>query len=272
MTQPHSADAPTRGSGPTTRTAVVITALGVESQAVVEHFTPGSRPLREADGTVYEIGTFHGDHGPWTVPLVEAGQGNTSAGIELDRAVRVFAPEVVLFVGIAGGVKDVALGDVVAADAVYDYERGKDTKDGFVPRIKTKSSSHRLLQYARTAARQKAWTARVRPAPASGPPPRSLVAPIAAGGKVVGHDRSRTAELLRAHCGDAVAVEMEGYGFLHGAYLNPQVGALVVRGVSDLLNDKGEENDRTEQPRAARHAAAFAFELLDVLRSAEPQR
>ncbi|MGW4026345.1 5'-methylthioadenosine/S-adenosylhomocysteine nucleosidase family protein [Streptomyces sp. NPDC005009] len=260
--------APHPPAGSTGPVAVVVTALGVESRAVAEHFAPGPRPLHEADGTVYEIGIFDGDHGPWTVPLVEAGQGNTSAGIEVDRAVRVFGPDVVLFVGIAGGVKDVAPGDVVAADSVYDYERGKDTEDGFVPRIKTKSSSHRLLQYARATARQEQWQARVRPAPPEGAPPRSRVAPIAAGGKVVGHDRSRTAELLRAHCGDAVAVEMEGYGFLHGAYLNPRADALVVRGVSDLLNDKGEENDRTEQPRAARHAAAFAFELLDVLRSA----
>ncbi|MFE2582732.1 hypothetical protein [Streptomyces sp. NPDC059378] len=272
MTQ-HNGPAPAADPGSAgNRTAVVITALGVESGAVAEHFAAGHRPLREADGTVYEIGTFHGEHGSWTVPLVEAGQGNTSAGIEVDRAVRVFGPDVVLFVGIAGGVKDVALGDVVAADAVYDYERGKDSEDGFVPRIKTRSSSHLLLQYARAAARRQRWCDRVRPAPPDGTPPRSWVAPIAAGGKVVGHDRSRTAELLRAHCGDAVAVEMEGYGFLQGAYVNPRVGALVVRGVSDLLNDKGEENDRTEQPRAARHAAAFAFELLDVLRSAEQQR
>ena len=246
---------------------MVITALEVESRAVAEHLgDPGAgRCVHEDRGTLYEIGTFAADHGTWTVPFAEAGPGNTSAGVELDRAVSVFSPDVVLFVGIAGGIKDVALGDVVAADAVYDYETGKETEAGFLARIKTQSSSHRLVQHARMVARNARWQRRILPAPPPKPWPRAMVKPVAAGSKVLAHDRSRTSELLRAHCGDAVAVEMEGYGFLHGAYLNAGLDALVIRGISDHLVDKGEANDRTGQPKAARHAAAFAFELLNSL-------
>lgn len=245
----------------------MITALEVESRAVAEHLRPGRR-LHEARGTVYEIGVFAGAHGSWQVPLAEVGAGNTSAGIELDRAVAVFSPDVVLFVGIAGGVKDVSIGDVVAADAVYDYESGKETEAGLLSRIKTRTPSHRLVQHARAVSRAGLWQDGVLPQPPAAPRPRALVKPIAAGSKVVGHDRSQTAELLRVHCGDAVAVETEGFGFLHGAYVNAGLDALVIRGISDRLNDKGAENDEVEQPLAARHAAAFAFALLDSLAAA----
>lgn len=71
-----------------------------------------------------------------------------------------------------------------------------------------------------------------------------------------------TAQRLRHYCGDAVAVEMEGYGFLHGAYMEEGTHALVVRGISDLLDDKTGGSDERWQPIAAAHAAAFAAEFL----------
>ena len=55
---------------------------------------------------------------------------------------------------------------------------------------------------------------------------------------------------------------MEGYGFLRGAYLNPNVAALVIRGVSDLIDAKNSADADGSQERAAEAASAFAFELL----------
>ena len=49
----------------------------------------------------------------------------------------VFSPNAIALVGVAGGLKDLRLGNVVVADAVYDYESGKDTDRGYLPRIKT---------------------------------------------------------------------------------------------------------------------------------------
>jgi nucleoside phosphorylase len=63
-------------------------------------------------------------------------------------------------------------------------------------------------------------------------------------------------------------VEMEAHGFLAGAYLNPGVQALVVRGISDLLIGKSPDSDASWQPVASRHAAAFAVELLASLGTA----
>ena len=71
----------------------------------------------------------------------------------------------------------------------------------------------------------------IQPAPDIAP--RAVVKPIAAGEKVVVHPCLRFARFLRQYCSDAVAVEVEGHGFLHGAYVNPGVEALVIRGIGD---------------------------------------
>jgi tetratricopeptide (TPR) repeat protein/nucleoside phosphorylase len=241
-------------------TVVVCTALDVEYDAVHAKLD-GPFVEHEERGTLYEIGTYSTDYGRWKVALTQTAPGNTSAAAQLERAVTRFHPQIVLFVGVAGGLKDVALGDVVIADFVYDYESGKDTATDFLPRIKTAAPSYRLLERAKKVARQNQWQKRIR-ATTRDTEPRAIVKPIAAGGKVVGDPRSPIATFLRQHCSDAVAVEMEGHGFLHGAYINADVEALVIRGISDLLSGKADDADRHWQPIAADHAAAFAFELL----------
>jgi hypothetical protein len=87
---------------------------------------------------------------------------------------------------------------------------------------------------------------------------------------VVAGRASETARLIDASCGDAQAIEMEGFGVLHAAYVNHEVDALVIRGVSDLLDGKSQAADRSAQPAAARNAAAFAFEILHRLKPDAP--
>src|SRR5262249_15486460 len=57
-----------------------------------------------------------------------------------------------------------------------------------------------------------------------------------------------------------------------GAYVNEGMASLVVRGISDLLSDKSADNDRRWQVPAARHASAFAFEVLSRLSSGTAAR
>ena len=60
---------------------------------------------------------------------------------------------------------------------------------------------------------------------------------------------------------------MEGYGFLHAAFAYPHIQAIVVRGISDLIQDKNvndlkEGTEVERQERASKNASAFAFEVL----------
>ncbi|ASQ98672.1 hypothetical protein [Streptomyces sp. 11-1-2] len=239
---------------------VVLTALEVEYRAVRAHLED-PRPVRAERGAQFELGVFRDGSGERTVAIHMTGPGNPGAAASVERAAALFAPRAVLFVGVAGGVKDVALGDVVAADAVYDYETGKDTESGFLPRQKTYQCAYGLVQLARLVAAGDAWQRRIRPGD-DAPRPRAHVKPLAAGGRVVAHHRSDAGLRLTASAGDALAVDMEGFGFLAGAYVNQQLDALVIRGISDLLGDKGEAHDERWQPVASRNAAAFAFELI----------
>ena len=121
-------------------------------------------------------------------------------------------------------------------------------------------SSYGLEQRARAEARKADWLQRLSAVPSL--TPRVFVAPIAAGEKVVASTESEVFKFLRSNYGDAITVEMEGFGFLDAARANQQVSALVIRGISDLIYNKTEADKEGYQKIAANHASAFAFELL----------
>jgi nucleoside phosphorylase len=239
---------------------VILTALPEEFLAVEQHVV-GRREIRHPDGTVYEYGRFTRGDAVWDVAIVETGQGNRPAATETQRAIGHFKPDVVLFVGVAGGRKDVQIGDVVAADKVYNYESGRDEIE-FKPRPEAERSSYPLEQRARAIVRD--WLRR-KQEPGTEDLPNAYVGAIAAGESVVASTESGIAQRLDQNYGDALAVEKEGYGFLGAAREVQGVSALVIRGISDLLDDKANSDKQGSQRLAARHASEFAFELLAKL-------
>lgn len=255
------------------RRAVIVTALPIERNATVSHLRDVSEepPL---GGSIYRRGIFDERSEPWEVIVAEIGAGNQSAAAEAARVILHYQPEVALFVGIAGALKDLKQGDVVASTKVYGYEAGKDEKGGFRPRPDVELTGYPLEQRARLEAGESDWCRRVKYA---GPTvdalaPEARVAPIAAGERVVASNRSLTYKFIRQNYGDAVAVEMEGHGFLLGVRMNHPTLGIVVRGISDRVDDKDEENDELWQPIAAHHAAAFAFQILAKYAKAAGER
>ncbi|MBN1208784.1 MAG: tetratricopeptide repeat protein [Myxococcaceae bacterium] len=238
---------------------MILTALPVEYRAVRAHLSD----LREdvhAESTVYERGRFSSEKGVWEVLIAELGVGNPRAAFETERALEHFNPHVALFVGVAGGLKDVSIGDVVFAPKVYFYESAK-VLSGLKPRPDVGESSYALAQRARAEARKEDWLRRLI-GPTLDTAPRVLAGPLAAGEKVLAEARSELYQFLRAHYDDALAVEMEGRGFLMAAHARQGVEALVIRGISDRLDDKQQADAAGSQELASRHASAFAFELL----------
>ncbi|EOD69582.1 NACHT domain-containing protein [Amycolatopsis vancoresmycina] len=230
-----------------TRTAVVLTALPVEFTAVAERLA-GAVWQTHAQGSRYLVGTS----GVWQVAVAEIGRGNEEASYSTERALQHFSPDVALFVGVAGGVKDVSLGDVVFATEVHGYEYGKEGADVFLPRGQVGSASYDLVQAARYLRHQLTGFAVV-------------VEPIAAGGKVLADAEAPTADVIRRHYSQVVAVEQEGLGFVKAASARSGVSIGVIRGISDLLSGKAEADRAGGQEVAARHAAEFAFALLDAV-------
>lgn len=252
---------------PVHRRAVILTALPVEYEAVRAHL----KNLREEvhKETVYERGDFIAGKGRWDIGIVQVGAGNARAAAEAERAIDYFAPEIVLFVGVAGGVKDVALGDVVAATKVYGYESGKVAQSGFLARPDVGQSSYGLVQRAVAESRKKDWIQRIRGRNSLTTAPHVLVGAIAAGEKVIAATRSAVYKRIHTTYNDTLAVEMEGRGFLQATYANRSIQALIIRGISDLLDGKNQADMSGSQEIAARHASAFAFEILAKLDAAE---
>jgi nucleoside phosphorylase len=241
--------------------AVILTALSVEYLAVRAHLS-GLREEVHTQGTVYERGQFLAEGQCWDVGIVEIGPGNPGSAVEAERAIAYFSPDVIFLVGVAGGIKDVRIGDVVAATEVYSYEFGK-AGDTFQTRPKSRDADYGLEQRARAEARKGDWLKRL--ARVSDSAPRVFVGPIAAGEKVIASQQSAVFQLLRSHYEDAIAVEMEGFGFLSAVRGHKQVDAIVIRGISDLIDGKGNADRGVSQEMAACHASAFAFQMLSKL-------
>src|SRR6266446_2992177 len=167
--------------------AVILTALPVEYEAVRTYLKDFQEKVHE--GTIYELGRFRSGYQSWEVAIAEIGMGNPGAASAAERAIAYFKPKLVLFVGVAGGLKDVQVGDVVAANKVYGFEYGKVEATGFKTRPNVYNSTHALDQRSRAVARRQDWLKRL-PVPHTAP--KALVGPIAAGEKVLASTNSET--------------------------------------------------------------------------------
>lgn len=245
-------------SAPDSRRAVILTALEVETRAVLRHLHDVQEETVKQ--TVFHVGRFE----VWEIAVGECGPGNIRTALTVERAIDHFSPEVACFVGVAGGVKDVSIGDVVVATKVYGYESGKDEEGGFRPRPEISLPAYIFEQRARAVRLKDRWKARLD-AQFNNGGANIRVGPIAAGEKVVRSVRSATAKFLRAEYGDALAVEMEGRGFLDGVHINHPVQGCLVRGISDLLDNKDQTDEAGSQAVAADAASAVIYEMLATL-------
>ncbi len=237
--------------------ALIVTSLAVEYAAVRAHLEDLEERVMP-NGTVFEVGSF----GSWEVALLETGLGHSAAAPPIVSDAELSDPTLVLSVGIAGGLRDVRVGDVVAASEIYPYEF-----DPSGPSLRPQTEialSHALVQRARAEARRDHWLGRLGESGAA-PPRRAFVGPVASVDQLALPKLASMARFPRSLHRDALGVELDGSGLLLARYQNSRVRTLAIRGISDLIDQETQADGYNARDVAARHAAAFAFEILAKL-------
>jgi adenosylhomocysteine nucleosidase len=241
---------------------VILTALSLEYDKVRAGLREITTRVHPA-GTRFEVGRL--EPAGCLVALALTGKGNLPAATLTERAVSVFSPVAVIFVGVAGALQQhVALGDVVVATHVYAYHGATSEDEGTRARPRVWEMAHGIDQTARHVARDGTWTQGV--STDDDLPPRVHFGPIAAGERVLDSAISPDALWIREHYNDALSIEMEAAGVAQAAHLNDRLPAAVVRGISDRADGtKAASDDAGWQPRAVTRAAAFALALAAEL-------
>ncbi|ELP62313.1 protein kinase domain-containing protein [Streptomyces turgidiscabies] len=249
---------------------VVLTATVVEYAAVLD-LLDARHSLNSASGAPYTVGSLNVEAGVWEVWVGCIGQGNVTAALQASQAIQDLQPALIVFLGTAGGLKEgVRLGDVVFATKVYGYESGKQTDERLLSRPDIALVDPQTTAFARRIAGSEKWHPDRTDSSDGLQSPWVHVAPIAAGEKIQAGQRAEFRTHLRESFNDAVAVEMEGLGFLTGAQQWSGIPAMVVRGVSDLLADKSPDQDEHVQPISCSNAARFLRDMLNDLWPSEP--
>lgn len=241
----------------------ILTPLALEKDAVLKHLKEAKSVVK--NGELYHIGYFSGQHHEFEVVVKKTGAGNETVTLAAEKIIVRYSPQVLFLTGIAGGVKDVAIGDVVIGTQAHGYDIGKETEGGFKARPESYPAHKSLINLAELVADSTDWQKRNPTERKS----KVLFGPIASGNKVITSINHSTYKIIKSHYNNTVALEMEAFGVGKALHNHPSVHWMNVRSISDLLVGKNEEEDLDNQPFAAAQAAAFLFEMLNLLNAKE---
>lgn len=246
---------------------IILTALSIERDAVIEHLTGVKLEMHPEVGADYHRGIFKRPSGNIDVVVGRTGQTNINAALETERALQYYMPSHAFFVGVAGGLKDVKVGDIVIGYDVIGYERGKAEEGVFKPRPQFGASSYDLERAASSFAISSSWKVIATSLlDARFAPEISIFSgTIASGEKVDASYKSVLHKHIKVNASHALAIEMEGLGFLRVCMTRPAIKSLLLRGISDLVNDKGEMDGKGSQTYASINVATFLFGLISEL-------
>lgn len=246
---------------------LILTALEVERLAIEQHLNNIEPVLHPETCTDYTKGTYSCNDRILDVIVARTDQTNINAAIETERAIAHFEPEYVFFAGVAGGLKDVKVGDIIIGRDVYGYERGKAENNNFKPRPQFGASTYALERLAGQYAKSADWDRRREELlnPEFSPVISTYTGTIASGEKVDASIASDLHNFLKQNISHALGIEMEGLGFLEVCRMRPLVKTLLLRSISDLVDDKGQMDGKGSQSYASSNVAAFLFGLLEQM-------
>jgi len=201
----------------------------------------------------YVLGIIETRDQNWKIALIEPSTKEADFHLDAYEAISTLKPKYVFLLGVAGGVKDASIGDLVISTQAYNYESGKETSEGFASRPKSRfNSSNELIQLAKRVRRKIVG---------QHPAYEIYFGPIVSGGKVITDTKSQTYRIIKKHYEDTLAVEKEAYAFAVIAQ-KLKIPYLNIRGISDLLDNKKEADEGGSQVLAAGRAADFLRSLI----------
>jgi nucleoside phosphorylase len=203
-------------------------------------------------------------------PPTEA--GNLQASRVVGQLIPECRPNLVALIGCAGGFPGkIDRYDVVVATSVH-YIAPSKISSRMEVRPLQESCSRIFVDHCRNVQLLDAWHQYLAPE-APNAPINVHFDPIVSGETVLANSDCEYYRAATAVSPKAVAIEMEGYGFL-SACRERNVDAVVMRGISDTLDDKQQLSDERNraserfdqaQYKATRHAAALFFATLDFV-------
>ncbi len=193
--------------------------------------------------------------------------GMTAACCTTMKAISRWSPKYIAMCGIAAGTRpDMNFGDVLVAEAAYDYGSGKihEGSDGvrkFLPspvHLTIDDSTHAVLQ---RCARDGLIAAAIERGLMDSLPQRLkvVIGMLASGAAVVQSDSFLNEVIDR--CRKVVGIDMEAYGVFHAARLSarPKPRVVVAKSISDF-GDNGKNNKC--QALAAYTSACFMYQFF----------
>jgi nucleoside phosphorylase len=246
---------------------LICTAIDVETAEVIEYLHNVTQVM--LDGAHFSKGYVQTSSGKaWEVYVRQLGKGNAIATGEAQKAFSsVPLARCSIFVGVAGGIKDVNLGDLVVCQQIFNYEQGKYVANmPFLSRPVAERSDRLLVELAKLVRSTSEWKVILRD-DTRGKDFKVYVDTTITGEKVIADLKNPSAKIIKLNFSGALALDMEGAGFLYAAH-GANVRAIVIRGISDQLTNKDLADSQDFQRLAAARAAGFAFALLSRIEKA----
>jgi adenosylhomocysteine nucleosidase len=264
----------------TRRRALIIAALPIEVEAILSFFenvemksTPNGVSYMTGNRKIFSSALGEKLKESWTFFIGSpTGAGNLEMSRALSRMIPACTPNLVALLGCAGGFPGkIDLFDVVAPPRVDYLARTKvAAKTEYRPQQEVCSSV--FIDHCKNVQLLDLWHQYLLPDVANAPID-VLFEPLISGETVLTNSRSTFFRAVNTNSPKAVAIEMEGFGFLV-ACREHKVDGAVLRGISDTLDNKNDPRDDgspsnlgpdTYQFKATRHAAALFFATIDFV-------
>ncbi len=246
--------------------AVILTGQRIEFEAVFDRLDKESIFVNRCKGKRFTNGQFISNGTLWRISVANIGPYSDNAARVVPQAVQYFTPEIIMFVGTAGGLdqEDLKYGYVIVVEKAYRVDRGIENPK-FTPSRKPQKSHKDIVDLAKKCIERQNWKegANIKLCENE---PEALAGSVGTTEVTVASIDGFTYERIKECFPEVLAVEQEAFGFLEAAKSEKAVKAIVIRGISDFCGEDYQAAGSDERKECAMtNASAFVFELLSKI-------